>query len=352
MIDQIANQKLSFSICMPVYKGHNLIKQAIDSLIYQQFQDFEIIIGEDTPMEFKEEIKRIEAVIQSYNDPRIRYYKNSVNLGYAINLRTLVNKATKDIVFLMAQDDILAYNALKMVHHAFLLDSTIGAVTRPYFWFYDSPKKPVRVVSPYNENKDSIISVFDGEHEFGKIFESVGQLSGLAYRRSMITVPFDEECFPAHIYPFAGILLNHKCVFLKDYTVAVGIKNSQTRSVSSIYDISPMDSWARMFKTVFSGKQYEKQLQWGRKHVYTNYLGLVQLKNYANYKSLINEIKILVFQRPSNLIKPAFWFFSIGSLVIPKFILRQMVDSYKTHINSKLINIIDFKYYGDNGKLT
>lgn len=42
MIKQIVNQKLSFSICMPVYKGHNEIKQAIDSLIWQEFQDFEI----------------------------------------------------------------------------------------------------------------------------------------------------------------------------------------------------------------------------------------------------------------------------------------------------------------------
>ncbi len=302
-------------------------------------------------MEFREEIEQTETVIQSYNDPRIRYYKNSVNLGYAINLRTLVNKATKDIVFLMAQDDILTYNALNTVHRAFLLDNDIGAVTRPYFWFYDNPAKPVRVVLPYDEYRDSVVSVFDGEHEFEKIFESVGQLSGLAYRRSMITVPFNEECFPAHIYPFAGILLNHKCVFLKDYTVAVGIKNSQTRSVSSIYDISPMDSWARMFETVFQDRQYEKQRQWAYKYVYTNYIGLLQLKNYANYKSLINEIKILIFKRPSNLIKPAFWFFSIGSLVIPKFILRQMVDSYKTYINSQLINRIDFKYYGDNGKL-
>ena len=75
-----------------------------------------------------------------------------------------------DIIFLMGQDDILAKNALSKTYNAFLLDEDIGVVTRPYYWFNKDVRKPVRVVTPYNENKDSIISVFDGEPDIQNLF--------------------------------------------------------------------------------------------------------------------------------------------------------------------------------------
>ncbi|OQA74425.1 MAG: Abequosyltransferase RfbV [Candidatus Dependentiae bacterium ADurb.Bin246] len=335
------NEKLKFSICIPVYKGSELLKNSLDSIFRQNFDnDFEIIIGEDTPPEFVDEIKKVKSLVDSYNDPRIRFIKNEKNLGYAINLQNIVSMATGDILFLMAQDDILSKNSLQKTYDAFLLDDDIGCVTRPYFWFMDDINKPVRAVLPYDENKDSILDSKHKDH-FMKIFESVGQLSGLAYRRSFLDAPFNDECFLAHIYPFASIYKKHKCVFLKDYTVAVGILSSQTRSLSSIYDLSPTESWLKMYRTIFSGEEYKQQLGWGIDHICgNNFEGLVQLKNYANPGVLWREIKIIVKNRPKNLLNIKFWFYAIGTLIIPKVILRKMVDWYKnTILSRKMTNV-------------
>jgi hypothetical protein len=204
-------------------------------------------------------------------------------------------------------------------------------------------KKPVRAVLPYDENNDSIISIFDGKKEFMKIFESVGQLSGLAYKRNLIDIPFNEECFPAHIYPFAGILRNYKCVFLKDYTVAIGIMDSQTRSISAIYELSPTLSWLRMYRSVFSENKFSQQRKWGEEHILTNFIGLVQLKNYARKGLLRREIKILLKERPINILRPAFWIFSLGTLIIPRSILIPLVDWWKVRVVAKSLKKINFE---------
>jgi len=337
-------KKFSISICMPVYQGSHLIRNAIDSIRKQGFQNYELLIGDDNNPEAKAEIEKTKSILDSYNEPRIKYTKNEQNLGYPSNLKSIVASATKDILFLMAQDDILSNDALQKTHDAFLLDEDVGVVTRPYFWFYDSLDKPVRAVTPYDPENDAVLTILDGKKTFNKIFDSVGQLSGLAYKKECLEIPFHHDVFPAHIYPFAGILKKHKCVFLKDYTVAVGIKDSQTRFVNSIYDKSPTESWINMFNTVFSEEEFSKQREWGNEDMTSHYVGLVQLKNYAKPGVLWREILLLVKYRKKNLLTPLFWFFSIGCLIVPRRILIWLVDTYKLRVNSKLLGSIEFNY--------
>ncbi|MFN6038935.1 MAG: glycosyltransferase family 2 protein [Bacteroidota bacterium] len=64
----------SVSVLMPVYNGEKFIKDAITSVLNQTFQDFEFIIINDGSTD------RSEEIILSFNDPRIRYFKNNVNL--------------------------------------------------------------------------------------------------------------------------------------------------------------------------------------------------------------------------------------------------------------------------------
>ncbi|MBU3957249.1 glycosyltransferase [Patescibacteria group bacterium] len=328
-------KKLKFSICMPTYNGSQWITESLKSVLSQSFQDFEIIISDDCSTD-----NTIE-VIKKLKDKRIKIHQNKKNLGYGKNLQVLKKLAKKDIRFLMAQDDVLAKDALLKTHNAFLLSDDIGAVTRPYYWFDENDvKKPVRVVTPYDEKRDAVISIFDGKREVQKIFESVGQLSGLAYRTKYMKTDFHEETFPAHIYPFASIAKKYKVVFLKDYTVAVRIASSQTRFKPSIYEISPTESWVKMFKTVFRGKKYRDVRKVGIEQMTTHYLSLIQIKNYSPFRNLIREIFVFIKLRPLSLLDIKFWFCSLGTLLVPRRILIWLVDNYKNKILSrKLKNI-------------
>lgn len=334
---------MRFSICLPTYKGAHVLGIAIEGIFNQDYSDFEILIGDDNPPDALEHRKATINVISRFDQCRIRYIANERNLGYARNLKNLAEQATGEIIYLFAQDDILAKGALRKTYEAFTCHHDVGVVTRPYFWFMKDIHHPVRAVTPYDPEQDALLSLKDGERAFLKIFESVGQLSGLAYRRDFLEVPFHEDVFPAHIYPFAGILRRHNCVFLKDYVVAIGIDDSQTRFISSIYDRSPTQSWLDMYDTVFAGDEFKEIRHWGYKHICTNFMGLVQLRNYARPGVLEREIALMVHRWPQNLINPLFWFFSLGTRLTPRILLQKLVDHYKNSIHAKVLPPISFK---------
>ena len=336
-------KRLSFSICIPVFKGSKVLKKALTSIIKQGFTNYEIIIGDDNPIKLKQEIEKTKKIIKFFKFKKLTYIKNIKNLGYPKNLKNIVSYARNDVLFLLAQDDILSKDAFQKTHDAFFLKNNIGAVTRPYFWFEKDIKKPVRAVFPPNPNKNTILSLKQDKYAISNIFGSIGQLSGLAYKRKCIDIPFNENIFPAHIYPFAGILKKYDCVFLKDFTVAVGISYSQTRLNAAVYNISPTESWVNMFKQVYREKKYEKVRNLCIKHITTHYTGLVQIKNFGNMNLLLREIKILLKYHWTSIFNIKFWFYVIITIFLPKKILLFLSDNYKRHILSKKLKSINFK---------
>lgn len=327
--------KPTFSVLIPAYKSEKIIADTINSILNQTFADFELIIIDDNSPD------KTEVVIKNFKDPRIRFFKNKKNLGYSGNLEACRQKAVGKYLFFMGNDDILDKTALERTATAFKMDPDVGVVTRPYYWFEnDDVNRAVRVVLPLDPKSDRLISIFDSQQVFQKVFESVGQLSGLAYRRDWFDIPVHQDIFPAHIYPFLSIFKKHKAVFLKDYLLAVRILSSQTRSLSSIYALSPTFSWVRMFETVLKGKEYEQPRKWGIDHIGNNYAGLIQIKNYARFPSFFKEVGMLIKYRPKNLANPRFWFYLIGLTLIPRIVLIPLVDSYKNRVLSKeLANI-------------
>lgn len=330
-------KNLKFSIGLPTYNGAQWIGEALKSIFSQSFQNFEIIISDDCSED------ETQKVIKKFKEKRIKIHTNERNLGYGKNLQVLRGMVNGEILFLMGQDDILLKDTLFKTHRAFLQGEEIGVVTRPYYWFDEDAAKPVRAIIPYDENKDAVISIFDGKREVQKIFESLGQLSGLAYRVNYLDTDFHEETFPAHIYPFAAITKKYKVVYLKDYTVAARITSSQTRFKSSIYDISPTESWVKMFNTVYKEEKYREVRNAGIEQMAKNFVGLVQLKNYSTFNNLIREIFILLKSRPINLLDLRFWFFSLGTILVPRRILIWLVDDYKRKFLSRRLKNIEIK---------
>jgi len=284
-------------------------------------------------------------VVKSFKDKRIRYFKNKRNLGYASNLENARKKAKGDILYLMGADDILGKEALQNTYRAFLKSKDIGAVTRPYYWFDDDILKPVRAKKQLNPKKDEVVKITDDYEKIITVFSTLDQLSGLAYRVKYFDIPFHIDCFPSHIYPFASIFKKHPIVFLKDYNLAVRIGTSQTIRISSIYERSPMKSWIDMFNSVFKEKKYAKVRKYLIKNfVAVNYIGLVQIRNFARYRYLLREIYYLIKYRWQNFFNPQFWFFSLGTMIIPRSLLVPLVSWYKKNIYSQTLKHIRFVY--------
>lgn len=329
------------SILVAVYKGSHVLTDALDSIYNQKARDIEVIVADDNPMDETAEIEATKRICAKYKS--IRYIKNKKNLGCQMTFQVLLDNALHDTVLFLAQDDIFAKNSIQKIRDAFEEYPEAGFITRPYFWFEHDIHQPIRYVPPIDTKKNTLMKITDGERTVKGVFGSVGQISGLAYKKSLIKEPYHPDIFPGHIYPIAELLTRYPGVFLKDYIVAIGTLDSQSRKISSIYDDSPTEQWMRMFRKFYQNKKYESFYKLCVEHMATNYEGLVQLKNYGKSGVLEKEITILVHYRPQNMYTLKFWAYSLLTLLLPRSILRNLSDFYKRKIVSRSIPQIKFE---------
>lgn len=102
----MTDNKPLVSIGMPVYNGENYIRQALDSLLAQDYPHFELIISDNASTDATQQICREYASI----DPRIRYYRNGVNLGMDKNFNRVFELSSGEYFMWAAHDDIWEQN--------------------------------------------------------------------------------------------------------------------------------------------------------------------------------------------------------------------------------------------------
>lgn len=127
-----------FSICIPSYNRVQYLRPLLDSILSQEFTDYEIIICEDHSRE-REKIAEVIREYQKKHPGIISYHENPVNLGYDGNIRNLVEKATGKFCFFMGNDDLMSPGALTEVGRIICSNENVGMVLKSYAWFNGSP---------------------------------------------------------------------------------------------------------------------------------------------------------------------------------------------------------------------
>lgn len=97
------------SICIATYNGEKYIKEQLDSILMQLEDDDEVIISDDSSTDTT--IK----IIESYNDNRIRIYKNQKFKSPIFNFENALNIASGDYIILSDQDDIWNINKISTI---------------------------------------------------------------------------------------------------------------------------------------------------------------------------------------------------------------------------------------------
>ena len=87
------------SVLVPFFNSEAQLKSSIDSTLNQTFTDFELILLNDGSTDGSED------VVKSYNDTRIRYYKNEKNLGLSRSRNRLLELARGEYLAIMDNDD-------------------------------------------------------------------------------------------------------------------------------------------------------------------------------------------------------------------------------------------------------
>jgi len=113
------------SICIPTFNRINFLKEAIQSAQNQTYQNIEIIISDNS----QDDITR--NYIKTVDDKRIRYYKNSKNIGSFANLKKVASLAKGKYIKFLLDDDILKPTCVEKMLKAFEAHPKIGIVMAP-----------------------------------------------------------------------------------------------------------------------------------------------------------------------------------------------------------------------------
>ena len=110
------------SIGLPVFNGERYIAATIESLISQSFTDIEIIICDNASTD------GTETICRSFmsKDSRIRYYRNTCNLGPAVNFNLSFKLSRGEYFKWAAHDDLCAPDFLTRCIE--VLDRNIGTM--------------------------------------------------------------------------------------------------------------------------------------------------------------------------------------------------------------------------------
>lgn len=177
------------TVLMPVYNAEKHLREAIDSVLNQTMPAFEFIIIDDGSTDSS------VAIVQSYQDPRIRFYKNEKNSGISFTLNRGIELAETNLIARMDADDICLPNRLER-QYAFIQARPEGALFSCWVEEITEEKEPIRIEKyfPYEYfynltfaflqyhpslvfNRDAVKSIGMYTVPYGEDYELVWQLS-------------------------------------------------------------------------------------------------------------------------------------------------------------------------------
>ncbi|MBD2193927.1 MULTISPECIES: glycosyltransferase family 2 protein [Calothrix] len=118
------------SICIPTFNRVNLLPYAIESVMQQSYQDFELIICDDGSSDGTSNL------MSQYTDKRIKYIRHHQNVGKSNNMRSGFNAAIGEYFIKFDDDDRLTPDFLARTVAILKQDSSLDFVGTDH-WIID-----------------------------------------------------------------------------------------------------------------------------------------------------------------------------------------------------------------------
>lgn len=109
------NNMIKVSICTPTYNNAACVKQLLDSISKQTYQDYEVVMTDDSTN------TEIEELVKQYGAMPIRYSHNTIKLGHIYNWNAAISKASGEYIKIMFSDDWFTYE-YSLAEYVRLLD--------------------------------------------------------------------------------------------------------------------------------------------------------------------------------------------------------------------------------------
>ncbi len=122
---------MKISIVTASYNYENYIKESIQSVLNQTYEDWELIIVDDCSTD------NSVNVIKSFQDDRIKLFINKQNLGLAKTLELGIKRATGDWIIFLESDDLITPDYIAKKIQVILNNKNINLVFNDCDFFGD-----------------------------------------------------------------------------------------------------------------------------------------------------------------------------------------------------------------------
>jgi glycosyltransferase involved in cell wall biosynthesis len=113
---------MKVSVVMSCYNHEPFVSRAIESVIEQEFEDWELVIRDDAS---QDETARIAT---AYDDKRIRFVGSSLHLGGAASLNQCIAQARGEYIAVINSDDVFLPQRISAQLPILEENAAIGAV--------------------------------------------------------------------------------------------------------------------------------------------------------------------------------------------------------------------------------
>lgn len=130
------------TVFIPVYNAEKYLKETIESILNQTFEDFELLLINDGSTD------RSVEIINSFDDKRIKLVNNEKNMGLPFTRNRALDFIESEYIALMDSDDIANKDRLKEEIEFLDKNKEIDVVGSDFVMFFpDGEKKYVRTPS-------------------------------------------------------------------------------------------------------------------------------------------------------------------------------------------------------------
>ncbi len=320
------------SILLPTFNGEKFLPQILKCIIDQTYKDFEVIIVDDNSTDTSREI------LNNIKDKRFKIYFNKQNIGFPKNIRKCYENSNRDLILTLCQDDFIPNTLFESYYLIYKNFKNVNAISRNYFLYNKNKDSPFRLWKfTKKQNEKIIINKNSNLEEIKNFFLTLDNMTALSFRRLNFNPFHDKDLWTSHVYPFVYHIQEGDIMLINRFMFTGTIHNNQSR-LKKAYISSPMEEWIRLCKQLKILGMDKISDYLIKEFVAKNFIGLIQIKIFSDYFSLINEIKKLIKYNKKNLLNIKFIFYSSLCIILPKIFVSLISNFYKFQLSKLFID--------------
>lgn len=170
------NSNPAISVLVPCYNVENYVEECVDSILAQDFEDYEVICINDGSKDSTSEI------LHGYadRDARIRVI-DKANSGYGASMNRGLEEARGEYIAILESDDFMEPNALRSLYDAAVRNDA-QAVKANFYFYWSKPEPRNKKNQLIREDAPELVN----PQEFHELFWYMPSIWSALYRKSYL----------------------------------------------------------------------------------------------------------------------------------------------------------------------